>query len=73
MEKLMELLKSLYPAVDFEKETALVTNGVLDSVDIVTLISELEDTFSISISMEDIIPGNFDSASKIWEMVQELL
>ena len=72
MEKLLDLLKSNFPSVDFEGCSTLVTGGFLDSVDIVSLVSEIEVAFDISISMEYIAPENFDSVEKIWAMIQEL-
>ena len=35
MDQLMKILQELRPDVDFENETALITNGILDSFDIV--------------------------------------
>ena len=45
MEQLMEILTELRPDVDFETEKSLVTAGVLDSFDILSLVADLEDTF----------------------------
>lgn len=72
MKKLVEILTENFPGVDFEKETQLVTNGILDSVEIVTLISEIEDVFGITISMEYIKPENFESISSMEKMIKEL-
>lgn len=72
MKKLLELLKKEYPGVNFEEEETLVTDGTLDSVEIVSLIGEIEDTFDITISMEYIKPENFNSAKAMWEMIEEL-
>ena len=49
MEKLLELLKSVRPDVDFENETALIDDGILDSFDVVSIISELDDQFDVQI------------------------
>ena len=59
MEELLEILEGLHPDVDFEHETALIEGGVLDSFDIVTLISEISETFDVTISAEYILPENF--------------
>ena len=45
MEKLLELLKNVRPDVDFENETALIDDGLLDSFDVVSIISEIDDVF----------------------------
>lgn len=72
MEELLELLSAGYPSVNFEEEKQLVTNGILDSVDVVSIISEIEDAFDVTISMEYINPTNFDSMEAMWAMIEEL-
>ncbi|MDO4529427.1 MAG: acyl carrier protein [Lachnospiraceae bacterium] len=72
MEELMEILEGLHPDVDFEHETALIEGGVLDSFDIVTLISEISETFDVTISAEYILPENFNSAQALYALIQKL-
>jgi acyl carrier protein len=72
MEQLLEILKELHDDVDFETEEALVDDGILDSLDIVTLITEINDTFDVSIPAEEIIPENFNSAAAIWALIEKL-
>ena len=73
MDQLMKILQELRPDVDFEKETALITDGILDSFDIVALVGELNDEFDIEIKPNNLVPENFNSASAIWEMVSSLM
>ena len=47
MEDLLEILRSLHPDVDFETEEYLIDKGILDSMDIVSLISEINDAFEV--------------------------
>jgi acyl carrier protein len=72
MEELLNILKELHEDVDFETEENLVDDGILDSLDIVTLITEINDAFDISIPAEEIIPENFNSASAIWSLIEKL-
>lgn len=72
MEELMEILEGLHPDVNFEHETALIEGGVLDSFDIVTLISEISETFDVTISAEYILPENFNSAQALYALIQKL-
>ena len=44
---------------------------MLDSFDIVTLVSELIDAFSIELSVEDILPENFNSVEAMKKLIQE--
>lgn len=72
MEQLMELLNEKYPDIDFATEKHLIENSVLDSVEVVSLIAELEDAFDISVTMEYIQPKYFESAEAMWAMIEEL-
>lgn len=68
----MEILEDVQPDVDFESCDTLIDDGMLDSFAILSIVSELEDQFEISVSPADIIPENFNSAQAIWAMVQRL-
>ena len=72
MEELLNFLKELHEDVDFEAEENLVDDGILDSLDIVTLITEINDAFDVSIPAEEIIPENFNSAAAIWSLIEKL-
>ena len=72
MEKLLELLQGIRPDVDFENEIALVDDGILDSMDIVSIISELHDEFDVQVRINELDPDNFNSMESIWELVQKL-
>ena len=72
MEELMNILEELRPDVDFENETGLIDNGILDSFDIVSLVTELNDAFDIEIKPNYLVPENFNSAQAILALVQQL-
>ena len=72
MEKLLEILKGIRPDVDFENETALIDDGILDSFDVVSIISELDDAFDVQIRITELDPENFNSAESIWDLVLKL-
>lgn len=72
MERLMEILSGIRPDVDFATETRLVDDGILDSFDVVSIISELNDEFNITIRVNELNPGNFNSARAIMNMVERL-
>jgi acyl carrier protein len=72
MEKLLELLKGVRPDVDFENETALIDDGLLDSFDVVSIISEIDDVFGVQIRINELDPDNFNSAEAIWNLIQKL-
>ena len=72
MDELMQILEELRPDVDFENEPALITNGVLDSFDIVALVGELNDAFDIEIKPNNLVPDNFNSAKAMWALIETL-
>ena len=72
MEQLMKILKNMHPAVDFSVEDDLIGNGVLDSLDIVTLITEINSEFDVSIPAEEILPENFNSAEALYALICRL-
>lgn len=72
MEKLLKILRELHPDVDSSTESGLIENGVLDSLDIVTLVTEINETFDVSIPADEIVPENFDSAKSIYALIERL-
>jgi acyl carrier protein len=72
MEQLLEILKGIRPDVEFANETSLIDDGILDSFDVVSIISELDDAFDVQIRINELDPENFNSAEAIWKLVQEL-
>ena len=59
MEALLEILKELHPEVDFETCDTLIDDKILDSFDIVTIISEINTEYDVAIPAEEIIPEQF--------------
>ena len=68
----MEILKNLHPDVDFETCTTLVDDRIIDSFDIVTIISEINDEYDVVIPAEYIVPENFNSAQALYKLIQRL-
>ena len=72
MEELLNIQKEAKPDIDFEKESNLIDNGLIDSFDVVQLVMQLNEAFDIEIGAEEITPENFNSAESIWKMIQRL-
>ena len=72
MDKLLEILKGIRPDVDFENETELIDEGILDSFDVVSIISEIDDAFGVQIRINELEPENFNSAEAIWNLIEKL-
>lgn len=72
MEKMMEILKGVRSDVDFENETALIDDGILDSFDIISIVSEFNETFDIEINVDELEPYNFNTVSAMYELIEKL-
>ena len=72
MDELLEILKDIDDSVDYEKETALIDDHILDSFAIITLISEIEETFDVEVAAAEMTPENFNSVAALWKMIQRL-
>ena len=69
-EKLLKILTETCPGVDFRQETALIDDGILESLDIVTIVSEIKDVFDVEITVDDLVPENFNSVEAILALIQ---
>ncbi len=72
MEKLIEILEELNPDVDYKTCNDLVDGRHLDSLTILSLISEIENEFDVEIPTVEIIPANFNSAKSIMSLIEKL-
>lgn len=72
MDELIELLIDVKDDIDYLHCDTLITDGLLDSFDILQIIANLNDHYDISIPANEIIPDNFNSAKSLLEMVNRL-
>ncbi|MBR2293065.1 MAG: acyl carrier protein [Clostridia bacterium] len=72
MERLLAILSDLHPDVDFATAEDLVDDGILDSLDIVTLVTEINGEFDVTIPAEEIVPENFNSAAALMALIEKL-
>jgi acyl carrier protein len=71
-QELMDILEETRPDIDFEKEKALIDDELLDSFDIISIVSEINDAFDISINVNDLLPENFNSVEAILTLITRL-
>lgn len=72
MEELLKILKEIRPDVDFEHETKLIDDEILDSFDIISIVGELNVHYDIEINVEDLEPDNFNTVQAMLELVEKL-
>lgn len=72
MEELLKLLKKIKPEVNFEGNEHLIDNEELDSFDIVSIVSAIDEEFDVEIGAGDIVPENFNSAEAMYKLIEKL-
>lgn len=72
MERIIEIIKSINPLASVNESTRLLEEHTLDSLSMITLVSELEDEFDVEISARDIVPENFETVGAIAELIERL-
>ena len=72
MEELLEILRDNHPDVDYETCETLVEDGYITSMQIVMLIGGINQEFGVAIPANKILPEYFNSAKRIYQLIQEL-
>ena len=71
-ERILAILEDLRPDIDFETETGLISDGLMESFDLIQLIALLENEFGVEISNRYVTKENFDSLEDIIKMMESL-
>ncbi|MBP3412301.1 MAG: acyl carrier protein [Oscillospiraceae bacterium] len=69
-EKLLAILSEACPEVDFETETALIDDGLLESLDIVMIVTEIMQEFGVELTVDDLLPENFNSVDVLLALIE---
>lgn len=72
MDKLLRIMSEVRPDLDFEMEDRLIDDDILDSFDIIAIVSEINYEFDIELNVNDLKPENFNSASALYELIQKV-
>ena len=72
-ERVLALLEQVLPQIDFTTSADLIDDGILDSLSIVTMISELSMEFGIEFDMAELVPEDLNSLDDITATVERLL
>jgi D-alanine--poly(phosphoribitol) ligase subunit 2 len=70
MNTIQEILEEIHPGIDYANETALIDDGLLDSFNVIAIVTELNTHFGIKISISDLEPENFNSMQAIHALVE---
>ena len=69
MERLMRILGDLHPEVNFGGKEKLIEGGILNSLDIVSIVTDINDQYGIAIDAGDIVKENFETPEEIKALI----
>ncbi len=69
----MDILRDVCPDLDFEHETKPVDGGLLESIDLIAIVTGIMDEFDVAIGVDDLVPENFNSADAMRAMIDRKL
>lgn len=72
MEKILSILQDIRPDVDFVNEKKLIDDGILESFDIIAIISTFNDEFDIEIDVDELVPDNFNTIEAMKQLIEKL-
>ncbi len=72
MEELLRIMSEVRPDLDFEVEDQLIDDDLLDSFDIIAIVSDVNEEFGIEINVNDLLPENFNSAKALYELIVKI-
>lgn len=71
-EQIIKILTEIRPEFDFSQEGVnFIEEGMLDSFDVVNLVSDLDSIFNVSIDGVDILPENFETVESIEQLLKK--
>ncbi|HIZ42488.1 MAG TPA: acyl carrier protein [Candidatus Gemmiger excrementigallinarum] len=72
LDEIMKILAEVKPGIEAEPDTELVRTGILDSVDIMSVVMALAEEFDLEISPLDLKEENFHTPNAILDLVNRL-
>ena len=72
-EELLEILEELHPDIDFAEDEQLIDDKLLDSFDVVTLVTEIGSAFDVELTAADMVPENFNSVDAMVAMIERMM
>ncbi len=72
-ERLLSILLDVCPDVDFEGERALIDDGLIESLDLVSIVTGIMDEFDVELNVDDLLPENFNSVAAMLALIEARL
>ena len=72
MNEIVEILETIKPGIDYLNQNNLISNDILSSFDIISLVPILNEKFQVNITVVDLIPENFETVKNIFDLINRL-
>lgn len=72
MKELLDILNKVKSGIDYVNEKHLVSDELIDSLDVMTIVTEICDEFDVEILPMDVVPENFESVEAMWQLIMRL-
>ena len=69
--EIINMLSEIRPEFDYSDSKNFIEEGLLDSFDIVSLVTMIEERFNVQIDGIDIVPENFESVMAIGDLIKK--
>ncbi len=71
MDKIISILSNIRPEFDFTTSKDFISDGFIDSFDLVTFVAALDKEFGIKIKGTEIVPENFCNLKAIAALLKK--
>ena len=74
LERIIRWIRDRFPEedLDIQQDTRLLETSLLNSMDLLEMVTHIEELYHISVDPDDLIPENFESPGKIVELVMKV-
>ena len=72
MKELLDILNKVKSGIDYVNEKHLVSDELIDSLDVMTIVTEICDEFDVESLPTDVVPENFESVEAMWQLIMRL-
>lgn len=71
-DRIKEIIEDVRPDIEYNEDSLLIDEGLIDSFDAVNLVLDLNEEFNINIGVEEVTPENFNTVDSIEKLVERL-
>lgn len=71
-EQVLAIIKEVKPTKDLSNVNDIIEGGYIDSFELMLLVVRLNESFGIEITIDELVPDNFNSVEAISTMIDKM-